>query len=55
VPHLNIAVAPFTVTEANGVRVNALPGDAADAILETTTKALRLLETWTGPCRSRPV
>lgn len=53
-PFLNIAIAPFVVTEANGIRINALPGDAGAAVLDATRKALALLTTWYGPLDRAP-
>lgn len=54
VPFLNIAVAPYAVTESDLIRINALPGDPAAGVLDSTRKALELLTAWYGPLDRTP-
>ena len=51
VPFLNIAIAPYSKTEAPGLTIYALPDDAARGaqVQEATASAFRLLEQWYGP------
>jgi hypothetical protein len=56
VPFVNIAIAPYTLREAGGVRVYALPVDAARAepVIAATRRALDRLETLYGPLPAQP-
>jgi hypothetical protein len=56
VPFVNIAVAPYRVLEADGIRVYALPDDAARAetVLDAGRQALARLESWYGALPARP-
>jgi hypothetical protein len=56
VPFLNIAIAPYKVAEADGIRVYALPADAARAenIVNAGRQAVMLLERWYGPLAAKP-
>ena len=56
VPFLNIAIAPYKVAEEAGIRVYALPADAARAgiILDAGRQALTRLEGWYGPLATKP-
>jgi hypothetical protein len=56
VPFVNIAIAPYKLVEGGGVRVYALPDDAAraDAVLEAGRRALGRLEAIYGPLPVRP-
>ena len=55
-PFLNIAIAPYVLRESGGVRVYALPADAATAepVLDSTRGALALLTQWFGPLDREP-
>ena len=56
VPFVNIAIAPYKLTEADGVRVYALPDDAARAepVVEAARRAIGRLEALYGPLPARP-
>ena len=56
VPFVNIAIAPYKLTEAEGVRVYALPDDAAQAasVLAAGRRALARLQALYGPLPSGP-
>jgi hypothetical protein len=56
VPFLNIAIAPYSQTDAGGVRVYALPDDSARAgqVLQAAQRALDRLGAWYGPLPVRP-
>jgi hypothetical protein len=55
-PFLNIAIAPYVTREEGGIRVHALPADAATAgpLLEATRRALGILAEWYGPLEQKP-
>jgi hypothetical protein len=55
-PFLDIAIAPYATSEAGGIRVHALPADAATAapLLEATRRALGILAGWYGPLEREP-
>lgn len=55
-PFLNIAIAPYAMHQAGGIRVYALPADAANAapLLEAARRAMSQLAEWYGPLDREP-
>lgn len=55
-PYLNVAIAPYALRESGGIRVYALPADAATAepVLDSTRKAMALLTQWFGSLDREP-
>ena len=56
VPFVNVAIAPYRIVEDAGIRVYALPEDAARAqgVLEAGRQAMARLESWYGPLATPP-